>query len=122
MPEHEIVDSREEEMPEHEIVDSREEEVLLEVASTFASRERNNLLDILSSGSGNHQRAQKILYQRAIRALEKKELVRFYSDSSIFADVLGSAAAPSKWYVAATDEGRRVAEALAEKRLAPPAY
>lgn len=102
-------------MPEQEIADFREEEVLLEVASTFASRERNKLLEILSSGSGNHLRAQKILYQRAIRSLEKKGLVQFSRDTGIFS--LGES--PTKWYVAATDEGREVAEEMAERRLAP---
>ncbi len=103
-------------MPEQEIADFREEEVLLEVASTFASRERNKLLEILSSGSGNHLRAQKILYQRAIRSLEEKGFVRFSTDTGIFSS-LGES--PRKWYVAATDEGRRVAEEMAERRLAP---
>ena len=102
-------------MPEQEIADFREEEVLLEVASTFASRERNKLLEILSSGSGNHLRAQKILYQRAIRSLETKGLVRFSSDA-VLGLVVDSA---TKWYVAATDEGRKVAEEMAERRLAP---
>jgi hypothetical protein len=101
-------------MPEQEIADFREEEVLLEVASTFASRERNKLLEILSSGSGNHLRAQKILYQRAIRSLETKGLVQFSSDA-----VLGLVDSATKWYVAATNEGRRVAEEMAERRLAP---
>ena len=105
-------------MPEHEIADSREEAVLLEVASTFASRERNKLLEILSSGSGNHLRAQKILYQRAIRSLEEKGLVRFSSDT--IGAVLGLGTSPTKWYVAMTDEGRRIAEEIAERRLAPP--
>ena len=96
-------------MSEHEIVDRREEEALLEVASTFASRERNKLLEILSSPFKD-MRAQKILYQRAIRSLAEKGLVQF--------STLGGA--ETKWYVAVTDEGRRIAEDLAERRLAPP--
>ena len=99
-------------MSEHEIADYREEEALLEVASTFASRERNKLLEILSSGSGNDMRAQKILYQRAIRSLEDKGLVRFSPGSILSPE--------TKWYVAVTDEGRRVAEEIAERSLAPP--
>ena len=104
-------------MSEHEIADRREEEALLEVASTFASRERNKLLEILSSPFKD-TRAQKILYQRAIRSLAEKGLVQFSADS-VFSAALG--APETKWYVAVTDEGRRIAEDLAERRLAPPA-
>ena len=107
-------------MPEHEI-DDREKDVLLEVGAMFASRERNNLLEILSSGSGNYLRAQKVLYQRAIRSLEKKGLVQFSNDRKPLTGLFGPQVAPSptKWYVTVTDEGRNVAEKIADQELSP---
>lgn len=99
-------------------IDTWEEEALLEIACDFKDWEQDALLKQLAGEgqTGNPLRARKVLFQKAVLSLKAKGLVRFWKSTNALA-ALFSQADSGNSYVGVTQEGRKIAEQLAQQNI-----
>ena len=99
-------------------IDTWEEEALLEIASNFKDWEQDTLLKQLAGEgqTGNPLRARKVLFQKAILSLKSKGLVNFWKSTNTLAALFAPTNSGNS-YVGVTQEGRKIAEQLAQQNI-----
>ena len=98
-------------------INQYERDVLLEVASTFKNWEQDALLATLAEEddvAGTLKRARKVVYKKAVMSLIDKGLLKFWKEDRGPLDILLSQNRNLREYAALTDQGRVLAEELAE--------